>query len=902
MLDGLKNLTGGKGKTQQQASELERLIATAREERGAVSAVLDTLTSRSARLAPLALSLEQVGDRTAAVAAKLDEIGARLNGLDERTRSFEDVAKRIEALTSAAQQAELTTQKAIGPDGELRKHREAVQQVSSQALQTQATLDTLKKERASLEELRTEVRAAFKEVEQSANTFTTLKGELGQVRSMVTGVTQDFTRIRETSREARNDSTAAMATAKDIEKKFVPLAQIDELSRNTEERLASLNALSEHVTRKAKVLDTQQQAVEHAIVQANRVTEMVWGMDIQIGKLNEGLKQTATAEETIGRMEKLSDAAVQRMEAAIKFSEDLKRETTRMEKDGSALLDAVRTEVGGLAVRKKELEAFDERLRGLQTGISEAQGRIDTIAAKDKNLVTLTQQIDGLGKRFDTLFAQSDEITKKQLALETLHERLGQVDELAKRTAWQMDAHRQSRQDLDAFRKEIQEFYKSHADITVLRDKLGADRVAYETSAQGLAAFATHAPALEAKIEAILAQMGVVEEGTQKATRLNEAVAELDAHITRMSARVPLIEKLEERLNGLNAVSSEVDQKLATQLARRAELDTLKVACDDLAAQMNAQQNFEESARVPVVAEFNALRTQIATAQDRIGSVKYDAETIIEQERRFAELVAASEGVAAEVAQRTHQMQTLSEELGRSTSLKDELLGELHLVHSRQHDAASQVQATEDQLARTEQIFKQLEQRRTQLAFSEKKMSALEVRLTEVHQVADELDKTVTAIADREQLVHAVKAEIESVHEISARNRDDLAHISEHRTEVTTLKKNVDKLLSQIADTDGRIVAIDGHRKLVNEVQAKANAIVHLLGDVRINLETLSEQKVVVDHVAEQVAQLKFMLQEARNATRSLQHERELAERIEQSVKELRARTAPAADGGKKIA
>ena len=157
--------------------------------------------------------------------------------------------------------------------------------------------------------------------------------------------------------------------------------------------------------------------------------------DIQIGKLNEGLKQTVTAEETIGRIEKLSDAAVQRMEAATKFSEDLKRETARMEKDGSALLDAVRTEVGGLAVRKKDIEAFDERLRGLQTGIGEAQGRIDTIAAKDKNLVTLTQQIDGLGKRFDTLFAQSDEITKKQLALETLHERLGQVDELAKRTA-----------------------------------------------------------------------------------------------------------------------------------------------------------------------------------------------------------------------------------------------------------------------------------------------------------------------------------------------------------------------------------------------------------------------------------------------------------------------------------
>jgi UPF0042 nucleotide-binding protein len=62
--------------------------------------------------------------------------------------------KKAESAPDAARQAELTTQKAIGPDGELQKHREAVQHLSSQALQTQATLDTLKKERALLEELK----------------------------------------------------------------------------------------------------------------------------------------------------------------------------------------------------------------------------------------------------------------------------------------------------------------------------------------------------------------------------------------------------------------------------------------------------------------------------------------------------------------------------------------------------------------------------------------------------------------------------------------------------------------------------------------------------------------------------------------------------------------------------
>src|SRR5256885_3332432 len=172
MLDAFKNMTGGKGKlVQQQSDELEQLIATAREERSAISAMLTALTTRSAKLTPLSKSLEQMTDKAATVTTKLDEISKRLTTLDDRTRELEEVDKRIQALKDAARQAEQTTQKAIGPDGELRKHREAVQQLSSQALQTQATLDTLKKEQAALEDLRAKLRES--------------EGELGQTMSQV---------------------------------------------------------------------------------------------------------------------------------------------------------------------------------------------------------------------------------------------------------------------------------------------------------------------------------------------------------------------------------------------------------------------------------------------------------------------------------------------------------------------------------------------------------------------------------------------------------------------------------------------------------------------------------------------------------------------------------------------
>src|SRR3954464_5956636 len=520
MLDAFKSITNNKGKlAQKQTDELESLIATAREERSAISAMLTALTARSAKLMPLGKTLEQVSEKATTVTDRLDEIGRRLTALDDRTHEMEEIEKRILALKESARQAEQTTQKALGPDGELQKHREAVQHLSSQALGTQATLDTLKKERATLEELRGQLQKAEGEVKQSLGQASSLKTELDQIRAIASTLTQDYAKIREISREAREDTTAAMTTVKEVENKLGPLARLHELSQSTEERLTSLNSLAEHVSHKAKALESQQQSVEHAVVQANRVNEMVWAMDIQIGKLNEGMKQVARADDTLARTEKLAAETNAQLESATKLRHETERETGKLKKEAGTLLEAVRGQVDTLSLKKKEFEAFDLRLRTLQAGVGDAEGRMEALAAKDKNLIDLSQKVDGLSKRFESLFVQADDLTKKQLALESLHERLGQVDDLAKKTSWQMDSLRQSRQDLDVLRKDIQDFYAAHAEAAKLGEKLSGDRIRLEAFGERMTAFSAQAPELEAKMEAIVGKLRIVEEGTEKATR-----------------------------------------------------------------------------------------------------------------------------------------------------------------------------------------------------------------------------------------------------------------------------------------------------------------------------------------------------------------------------------------------
>src|ERR1700688_782544 len=102
MLDAFKVITGGKGKVvQQQTDELQLLIASAREERSAISDMLNVLTTRSAKLAPLGKQLELVTEKATDVSDRLDDIGTRLAALDGRTREPEEVDKRIQLLQDA---------------------------------------------------------------------------------------------------------------------------------------------------------------------------------------------------------------------------------------------------------------------------------------------------------------------------------------------------------------------------------------------------------------------------------------------------------------------------------------------------------------------------------------------------------------------------------------------------------------------------------------------------------------------------------------------------------------------------------------------------------------------------------------------------------------------------------
>ena len=436
-----------------------------------------------------------------------------------------------------------------------------------------------------------------------------------------------------------------------------------------------------------------------------------------------------------------------------------------------------------------------------------------------------------------------------------------------------------------------------YAEAAKLREQLGADRTVLEGFVGRVGSFTRQMPDLDARMNAIANKLTIVDEGTQKAAALATTSGDLEQQMARIAAQQQRVDLVEGRLNALHELSRTVDGQIADQVGRSGEIEALRNLCDGLSIQVTDEQHKLEAVAalqhklLPMGTQLTALSQQLEAEQKQFKEARKSEEEIREQGRRLAELHSSLRDVASDVEACLKQVQGLGEELGRSTAIRDELLEEIGRVQFRQREGGANLLASEDQLQRVDATTKQLEHRRSKLAFGEKKISQFEGRLSDLKGIGAELERQIQSVATRETFVESIRKEVEGIHAISTRSKADLEYVVGHRRDVVKLKKRVDEVLACVAETEQRMAIIEVRRSSVDEATRETNVIVNVLEDVRVNLETLTEQKSAIDHAVEHVARLNATVQAARATQQALQAERERSERIESGIKQRRART-----------
>ena len=113
MLEAFKK--GQSKPAQQQALDLEKIIATSREERAALSTMLTQIQMQSSKLAAAGKSLQDVEQLVTNANERIDQVSDRLNTAEAHSRVLETIESRIRTLVETVSRAEGETSALIGP-------------------------------------------------------------------------------------------------------------------------------------------------------------------------------------------------------------------------------------------------------------------------------------------------------------------------------------------------------------------------------------------------------------------------------------------------------------------------------------------------------------------------------------------------------------------------------------------------------------------------------------------------------------------------------------------------------------------------------------------------------------------------------------------------------------------
>jgi chromosome segregation ATPase len=883
-------------KAKKHSDELNTIVLAARHERDALDALLEQLDGRHGKLAEVSTTVEHVRDKAIDASEQLTAIVARISDLDKRVAAFEGIHAHVAEMTEMVRQTQEAAALLADSSGQLERHREAMETLAEEYRETRTAIETLGAQRQIVTDAHDELQRFQTDLRGAIDQAGVVNRELDQLHNQAAGLASDQAAIGRAAETVLENTAAATRTVKDVETKIASLGMLHELAATTEERLKSLNALAEHVAVKTKALETQRVTVDHAASEASRLNEMVWAMQGQIGKLEEGNRHVARAEEVLHRAEALAEEVQSEFDAAAVRRDAFSRETARIEKAGAQMIQTVLAQLERLAIEQKSFDAHEQRIADLRTALDGAEGKLEAILARHEAASALDRKAETLGQTVGQLSTELAKLSGRRADVDALGERLAQVEATARDVEARQARIESGRQQLEELRADLEAVHTSRASAAELCVQLNADRAALEMAGAKFARFAIDAPAIESQLEAVLEKLRLLGDADRIAERTQETIAELEATLARSSEKFQFVEKFEQRLHGLHKLNADVGRRMDEQLVRRADLEGIRNRTEEISAHISdAHQKLDaiRTAQEKVAAILGsaaALGRDIEQLETRMNGLRRSETDLAEHEQRLEALVAAGRDHQAALAEQTTHLETLTEDLNRGSLLKNELIADLTRVQAEHQEAAARLAATEEQLKYLDALRQQLDDRQSALTAAEQRMTAFEARAEHLARLAADNDLKLQGIAGREVMVAAVKAEVDQVRDVAAAAKSDVEAIIERREELQTLRTRLDMLGQALGNTDERIATIESRRALVEEVQSRTELIANLLEDISANLDMVAAQKAQIEYVSDQVARLEFSVQQSQNTIRALHHERERAERVEEAIRQLRTR------------
>ncbi|PWT81212.1 MAG: hypothetical protein C5B57_10935, partial [Blastocatellia bacterium] len=614
LLRKLAGRSDGQSDAEQPSGRLEQVLASVQRERQEIEALVASVDGCRSALPDMRSAVDDASRYASALSGRLDDLSVRIDNVAQSMHTIDALESRIAVLENSLQQSEARASNALQQTAEIESRRESLEKLTALAAEVLARIDDVKRDGADLARLEKEFPGVLRECEHIRTEQTKLSGEIEHLRNSTAELGENADKTRRTSQEARENAEKAALTMADIQQKFAALPQIDSLNHDTGAQLQTLKALAEHVAAKLKALESQHQTVDHALVESRRVSEMVWNMEVQVGRLNEGLALGARVEENLAALGRLHVETTAELEAAARGRAELAEVLEQQRRNATELLQTLEMRLDRLALNKKEIETLGERLAAAHSSLSDMEGRLAAVSVAEETVSSLGEKIDGLSSRFGEMSALAGSLEHRQTELSALEIRLNGLEATSKRTGWQLESLVERRHELDALKKAFEEFDSMLAGAQAISDRVRADKEDLTRFVDETQRFRYDAPQLAASIAALRARAADAEESVRRAIDMEPKVQDLVSEVELLTPRLRIIDDIQARLSELHRSSAEVDRTLTTQLARQAEIESVKVACDGLSTRLTDAQH--------QLATLSAAQGRLASVPEQISQLE----------------------------------------------------------------------------------------------------------------------------------------------------------------------------------------------------------------------------------------------------------------------------------------
>ena len=528
-------------------------------------------------------------DRTAfeAFVQRVDDFQRHIPGLDSKIEAITaTLSKKTEAVS-------VLGQKTDGLDTRV----DTLQQ-------KQTDLESLQDRLTKVDELSSRTAAQFDALQKNRADLETFQGEIHAFH---------------TSRADIMEAAGGLAVDRTAFEAFVQ--RVDDFQRHIPGLDSKIEAITATLSKKTEAVSVLGQKTD--------------GLETRVDTLQQKQTDLESLQDRLNQVDDLSSRTGAQFAALQKNRADLETFQEEIHAFHTSRADIMEA-AEQLAVDRTAFEGFVQRVDDFQQRVPGLDAEMDTLSAKwslkKKAVTAWGKKTDGLERRLGWLLTQAAALQEKQTDLESLQERLNQVDALLSRTGAQYDVLQKSRVDLEVFQAEVHALHTSRAEIAEAAERFAADRTAFEGFVQRVDDFRQRLPGLESKMDAIAATAATVDQRRQQISALVALSADLDLQVNRIKGHKQDVDTIAARLDTLNSLSDEVDRKLEQQLGRRTDVESLTKRVDELSNQM-------ASAGLQTSTSGDPLRRETATLEARVEKVE---DGLRAADRQETEVVAQS--------------------------------------------------------------------------------------------------------------------------------------------------------------------------------------------------------------------------------------------------------------------